>query len=99
MGNMASYVDPKIYKLRRLIRDHACEFAEKIHPVYVALNWKWYPDIYIPTVDDLELLIYELTKDLDGIDKSISSGGITVGINEVGVPYIEFSLLEYLNDN
>jgi len=91
---MASYIDLKIYKLRRRIRDYAREFAEKIHPAYVALGWEWYPDMCVPTVDELEALIYELTKDLDSIDKSVGSGGITVGISEIGMPYIEFSLFE-----
>lgn len=76
-------------------------FANKVAPLYVLLQWRWYdPDtrsLRVPTVKEIYERLESDLKDerfLGGVGAMVSHGGLQVAIEENnGVPDVVFSFI------
>lgn len=82
------------------IEDKVEKFAEKVHPLFVANNWKWRGEV--PTIEEIEghchVLISEACKEMAEW-RCVSSGRIQVRVTHFGVnPRIQLELVPFYEE-
>lgn len=67
------------------LRARAKAFAQRVAPLYQVLGYKWrehYDDGHVPDVSEIEAALHDLIDHIAAAGEQISSGGLTVGIDE-----------------
>ena len=74
------------------LRSGVPNFAAKVAPVYLILNWKWKPINRVPSYNDIKKTLYELIDDVK-MGRSIGTGGLMVGIDDINhESFLSFSI-------
>ena len=74
----------------------APDFAKKVAPLYVELDWRWYNLNRIPTEKRILEALKSLIKSIKNtVSYEISTGGLTVGVDDEGYAFIKFEFSEY----
>ena len=81
-------------KEKQRLHCQARKMAERVHPIYESQNWTWGSgdEEHIPLAKEIERVIHGLIIDMDGKMACISTGGLSIEIDEDGDMRICFSM-------
>ena len=73
-------------KEKQRLHCQARKMAERVHPIYESQNWTWgrVEEEHIPSIEEIEQVIHGLIIDMDGKMACISTGGLSIEIDEDG---------------